>query len=244
MSEELALLKTLKKQLKVRGLTYADVAQHIDLSEASVKRLFSEGNISVRRLETICRLLSITLTDLVMIAQLEQTQISHLTFDQEQQMVANESLLLVSVCVIDGYGFDDIVAQYEVSETELIQHLALLDRLKIIELQPQNRIKLLISPNFSWLANGPIQQYFQRHIKEEFFKSQFNENTEKLLVINGLLSDASNNELQNEMHQLINKFATLKKNEQKVSMDNKHGTTLVVAMRQWTASLFAEKARD
>ena len=244
MSEELALLQAVKKQLKVRGLTYADVAQHIDLSEASVKRLFSEGNISVRRLETICQLLSITLTDLVMIAQLEQTQITHLTFEQEQQMVANESLLLVSVCVIDGYGFDDIVAQYRVSETELIQHLAHLDRLKIIELQPQNRIKLLISQNFSWLANGPIQQYFQGHIKEEFFKSQFNENTEKLLVINGLLSDASNNELQHEMQQLINKFATLKKNEQKVSMDNKHGTTLVVAMRQWTASLFAEKARD
>ena len=103
---------------------------------------------------------------------------------------------------------------------------------------------MLISQNFSWLANGPIQQYFQGHIKEEFFKSQFNENTEKLLVINGLLSDASNNELQHEMQQLINKFAALKKNEQKVSMDNKHGTTLVVAMRQWTASLFAQKARD
>lgn len=243
MSEEKAILQTLKKQLKLRGLTYVDVAEHLGLSEASIKRLFGEGNISVSRLESICRLLSITLTDLVMIAQLDQTQISSLTYEQEQKMVADERLLMVSVCVIDGYSFEQITSQYDISEVELIRHLAHLDRLKIIELQPENRIKLLISPSFSWLANGPIQQYFQQHIKEEFFKCQFNQDNEKLLVINGLLSGASNNELQTEMQQLINKFAALKKSEQRVSMDNKHGTTLVVAMRQWTSSLFEKNAR-
>lgn len=243
MSEEKAILQTLKKQLKLRGLTYVDVAQHLDLSEASIKRLFGEGNISVGRLESICRLLSITLTDLVMITQLEQTQISSLTYEQEQKMVADERLLMVSVCVIDGYSFEQITSQYDIADVELIRHLAHLDRLKIIELQPENRIKLLISPSFSWLANGPIQQYFQRHIKEEFFKCQFDQDNEKLLVINGLLSDVSNNELQSEMQQLINKFAALKKSEQRISMDNKHGTTLVVAMRQWTSKLFEENAR-
>jgi len=244
MSQEKALLQALKRQLKLRDLTYVDVAAHLVLSEASVKRLFSEGNISVNRLESVCTLLAITLTDLVLIAQLEQTQISSLTLEQEQNMVSDEMLLLVSVCVIDGYSFSDITTQFEVTDIQLIQYLAHLDRLKIIELQPNNRIKLLISPNFNWRINGPIQRYFQAHIKEEFFKSDFKKSTEKLLVINGLLSDGSNNELQQAMQQLINQFAQVKQGDQRISMDNKHGTTLVVAMRQWNAALFENKARN
>jgi DNA-binding Xre family transcriptional regulator len=244
MSQEKALLQALKRQLKLRDLTYVDVASHLALSEASVKRLFSEGNISVSRLESVCTLLAITLTDLVLIAQLDQTQITSLTFEQEQNMVSDETLLLVSVCVIDGYSFNDIVTQYDVTDTELIQYLAHLDRLKIIELQPQNRIKLLISPNFNWLVNGPIQRFFQQHIKEDFFKSDFKQTTEKLLVINGLLSDGSNSELQHEMQQLINQFAQLKNSDQRITMNNKHGTTLVVAMRQWNAALFENKTRN
>lgn len=243
MSQEKALLSALKRQLKLRDLTYADVANHLDLSEASVKRLFSDGNISVRRLESVCSLLSITLTDLVLIAQLEQTQITSLTLEQEQQIVGDEMLLLVAVLVIDGFTFDNIVTQFEIQETALIQYLAHLDRLKIIELQPQNRIKLLISQSFNWLVNGPIQQYFQQNIKEEFFKTDFKSSTEKLLVINGLLSDGSNSELQHEMQQLVNQFVQLKNSDHKIDMGNKHGTTLVVAMRQWNATLFENKTR-
>jgi len=244
MSQEKALIQALKRQLKLRDLTYVDVAMHLALSEASVKRIFSEGKISVSRLESVCTMLAITLTDLVLIAQLEQTQISALTLEQEQHMVSDEMLLLVSVCVIDGYSFNDMTTQFDISDNQLIQHLAHLDRLKIIELQPQNRIKLLISPNFSWRTDGPIQRYFQAHIKEEFFKSDFKQNTEKLLVINGLLSNGSNNELQQAMQQLINQFAQIKKDDQRISMDNKHGTTLVVAMRQWSSGLFENKARQ
>lgn len=38
MSESYTLIKELKRQLKLAGLHYADVAQHLNLSEGSVKR--------------------------------------------------------------------------------------------------------------------------------------------------------------------------------------------------------------
>jgi hypothetical protein len=78
-------------------------------------------------------------------------------------------------------------------------------------------------------------------LSNDFFNKQ---TTEKLLVINGLLSDGSNSELQHEMQQLINQFAQLKKSDQRITMNNKHGTTLVVAMRQWNAALFENKTRN
>ena len=45
------LISTLKRVLKTRGVTYADLAERIALSEASVKRLFSQGTFTLERLE-------------------------------------------------------------------------------------------------------------------------------------------------------------------------------------------------
>lgn len=46
MSQSAALVKALKQCLKQNNLKYADVAEALSLSEASVKRLFSEENFS------------------------------------------------------------------------------------------------------------------------------------------------------------------------------------------------------
>ena len=46
MSESHDLIKELKRQLKQSGLHYVDVAQHLELSEGSVKRLLAEGSQS------------------------------------------------------------------------------------------------------------------------------------------------------------------------------------------------------
>ncbi|MGY6443676.1 helix-turn-helix domain-containing protein, partial [Vibrio parahaemolyticus] len=60
MSESYTLIKELKRQLKLAGLHYVDVAQHLDLSEGSVKRLLAEGqHISLERLERICQLIGL-----------------------------------------------------------------------------------------------------------------------------------------------------------------------------------------
>jgi len=56
-----ALFINLKNELKAKGLTYKDVADELDLTEASVKRLFSTEDISLRRLDSICELLRIDL---------------------------------------------------------------------------------------------------------------------------------------------------------------------------------------
>ena len=50
-----ALVEALKRTLKAKGLTYADVAGAIALSEASVKRMFARGDFTLQRLEEICR---------------------------------------------------------------------------------------------------------------------------------------------------------------------------------------------
>lgn len=157
MSESYALIKELKRQLRLSGLHYVDVAQHLELSEGSVKRLLAEGhNISLERLERICQLIGLDMVELFKLAASHNKGLESLTLDQEKQLVEDKALLLVAICVVNGYQFDQIIEQYTFNEPELIQKLAQLDRLKIIDLLPGNKIRLRISPTFNWQISGPI----------------------------------------------------------------------------------------
>ena len=59
-----ALVDALKRVLKARGLTYADIARGLDLSEASVKRIFSKRDFTLERLDEVCRLAGIDFAEL------------------------------------------------------------------------------------------------------------------------------------------------------------------------------------
>lgn len=232
------LIETLKRQLKAQGKTYVDVAKALDLSEASVKRLFAERNFTLQRLEIICDMLDIELSELVQKMSANQQQLTQLTRDQEREIAEDLILLLITVSVISGMSYSDILNAYDIAETECIQKLAKLDRLKIIDLLPNNRVKLLIAPNFHWLPNGPIQQFFQQKVEQDFFSSRFDKANEKLIVTNAILTDSSNARLQKKMERLATEFNELMKEDHAAPNGEKHGTTMVLAIRQWQYSLF------
>jgi len=238
MAQAGPLIETLKRELKAQGKTYIDVAEALALSEASVKRLFSEKNFTLQRLESVCDLLNLELTDLVQRMNKDQRQLIQLTREQEKEIAGDLILLLITVSVISGMSFNDILSSYEISEAECIQKMAKLDRLKIIDLLPGNRVKLLVAPNFHWLPNGPIQQFFQEKVEQDFFSSRFDKANEKLIVTNAILTDSSNARLQKKMERLAAEFNELMQEDHAVPSHKKSGTTMVLAIRQWQYSLF------
>ncbi len=238
MSQTRDLVSTIKRQLKAQGKTYAHVAEALDLSEASVKRLFSEQNFTLQRLDKLCQLLDLDFVSLARQMEQQQRQMTQLTEDQEREIAADLTMVLVTVCVINGYTYQELLSQYNLKETDLIQKLAHLDRLGIIDLLPHNRVKLRVSRNFTWRANGPIQQFFLSQVAGDFFRSRFDRQTEQLLVVNALLSTTSNNLFQEKMRRLVQEFNDLAREDETLPMSQKHGTSLVVAMRQWRLSMF------
>jgi transcriptional regulator with XRE-family HTH domain len=149
MAQADPLITTLKKALKAQGLTYHAVAKGLGVSEASVKRYFSRKQFSLAQLERICQLLGMELSDLVRMMDAETRQLTELTEAQERELTSDIRLLLVAFLVVNGLTYQDLIRYYRLSETDTVRYLARLDRLRLIELFPQNRIKLLISPNFT-----------------------------------------------------------------------------------------------
>ena len=238
MAQTREIINTLKKALKAQGKTYADVAVAIGLTEASVKRLFAQQSFSLARLDQVCQLLDIEVSDLIQLMNEQRQSLQQLTVEQEKELIGNMKLLIVAVSVLNRWTMDDILSWYTISEHECVRHLAKLDRLKIIELLPGNRIKLLVAPNFSWLENGPIQFFFQKKIGQEFFNTRFNRDDECLVVLNGMLSVQSNAEFQRKLKRLAREFDALNNDDAALELEERHGTTLVLAMRGWQYGLF------
>jgi len=238
MSQTALIITALKKSLKSHGKTYADVADYLQLSEASIKRMFAQNTMTLQRLDTICQMMEIEISDLVQQANTDVKQITELSEEDEKALIADVEMLLVTVCVIHCWTLNDILHFYKVSEARCIQILARLDRMKIIDLLPYNKIKVRVSPNFKWRENGPLHKFFQDNIESDFFNSRFDQPQEQLIVLNGMLSDESNAIFRRKLERLAREFDEMTKDDNGLPLNQRKGYTSVLAVRNWHYEMF------
>jgi predicted transcriptional regulator len=243
MTTSAGLVEVLKRELRSRGITYARVARELHLSEASVKRMFSRRNFSLKRLDQVCQLANSEFSDIARALHQEENLISRLSHEQEQEIVSNPKLFLVAVCALNHVGFDQIVATYDISKPECIQLLARLDRLGFIRLLPNNRIRLLISLDFSWLPDGPIQRFFNQQAHNEYFRSRFDRPDEFMVVVNGMLSRVSSAALLTRLKRIAREFSELNNQDARLPLGERSAMSLLVAIRHWELAAFAELRR-
>ncbi|KTC96046.1 helix-turn-helix domain-containing protein [Legionella feeleii] len=243
MSQIHDLFVIIKQQLKLQGLTYKELAKKLALSEASVKRLFSQQNIDLSRLEAICECINLTLSEAFELVHKRNKPILHLTEKQEKELISDKKLLLVAICVLNYWEFNDILNFYNFSEHELIRKVARLDQMKIIELQPGNRFRRLIHADFYWIADGPIQRFFQENIQTDFFNCRFEKPEQLFLVRNGMLSEQDNLKFQQALHKTADQFLQTCRETIDIAIDKRHGTALVIAMRPWVPHIFNDLKR-
>lgn len=238
MGQSAALIDALKKALKSRQLTYAEVARRLGMSEANVKRMFATRRFTLERVEDVCRLIDMELTDLLELYDESRQRITQLTLEQERELVKDRKLLLVAVAVRNRLSFTEILDHYDISETDCIRCLARLDRLKIIDLLPQNRIKLRIDEDFRWRPNGPIERFYEQEIQAQFLKSGFSRPLEKRLFVFGLLGEASIRAMHARMQALSREFIELHRRDASLPLANRSTVGFMLALRPWEVEVF------
>ena len=244
MTEIEQLIATLKRQLKRQGMNYRDVAAALNLSEASVKRTFASGRFTLDRLVEVGNLLGFSLAELAQQASTEAPRLSTLTQLQEKELVSDNKLLLVAVCALTHWTQADMVSAYRLSQADCISRLVRLDRLRLIDLLPNNRIRIVVARDFDWLPGGPIQQFFLKHGQADFLASGFGAPKDALAFAHGMLTNASVTEVQAELRKLRKKFAELHQEDLAAPMDRRRGTALLLALRDWELPGFAALRRS
>jgi transcriptional regulator with XRE-family HTH domain len=238
-----ALVESLKRELKARNITYAEVAARLRVSEASVKRMFSQKEFTLSRLDAICEVAGIEFSDLARTLAAQDAVISQLTYEQEKEFVDNPRLMLVALCTLNHWSFEQIVSFYDIDPPECTRLLARLDRLKFIELLPRNRVRLLVSRAFAWIPDGPIQRLFKEHFATDFFGSRFDGEHEVMVLANGALSAASLSALLARLRRTAAEFAELRGDDAALPASARSQITLLLAARPWAPSFLGKYRR-
>lgn len=243
MAQATRLVHELKTQLKQQGITYRELATDLDLSESAVKQMFSSGNMTLTRLDKICEILQLDLGDLVQQSDNAGRQLQSLSLEQEAELISDPKLLLTAYCLVNHWTFADILNRYELTEVEGIRYLAKLDRMKLIELLPGNRVKALIASNFNWQPDGPIESYFRKEVQGPFFNTNFSEEGCLRLVKNGDISTVSRQQILDRLHSIGQLFDDTVREERKLTLEQRQGTTMVLAIRHWMFDAFTSLER-
>lgn len=238
MNQDRQIIEALKGVLKDNGITYKEVGVHLSLSEGSIKRLFSNFDLSLTRLGAICSLANIDISELVEIMNEKELSTEILSVAHEKELVSSITLLLTAHLLMNKWTVHQILNNYEIDRNQMTMNLAKLDKMKIIECLPGDRVRLKLSRRFSWVPNGPIRQFFNKHIEKGFFQCEFTSPGELKLFNSGMLTKKSNEEMQRQINKLGVYFDELHKSDSKEDLGDKFGTSLMVAMRPWDLEMF------
>lgn len=241
MAEQSIIVAELKRSLKEKNLTYAAVAGKLGLSVASIKRLFSGGDLSLKRVDQICELLESNLSDVLERAR-ERPATDQLTLSQEQEIVADPALFLMAWLVINRASFSEIARSYKFSEREVLRYFIKLDQMKVIELQPGNRVRLLVSRHFSWRPGGPVQRYIHQKLLREFTDSHFTGPQEEFFFHGGEVSEEGIAELKQALRNTARQCAEILDRD-RAPRDVRRGAAFVLALRPWKYSGFHQFER-
>lgn len=234
MSQTRDLVRLLKQSLRARGFTYRDVADALDISEASVKRIFSEETFSLHRLEEICRFLDISFYDLArMMRQGREDEITQLTLLQERGLASDPLVLTYFYLLLTGRAPAKIATEFGLDDQQQATMLARLSKLKLVELLPRNSARLVTGLRIEWRPNGPIRKMYQRQVQQAFMDSDYDGDDETFQFDTGELSRASVGILAKKFEKLSREFSEFAELDISTPDSRKKAYGLMVTFRPW-----------
>ena len=167
------IVESLKKVLKARGMTYADLARALKLSTPTVKRLFSERSFTLERLEEILRVLETDFYEVARMSRGANGAKGELSIEQEAALARDPRLFSIFWLITNEWRFDEIVAEFRISAAQLTGFYARLDRLRLIDWRPGNQARLRAPKHYVWRRGGPLRKAYGLKVINEFMRSRF-----------------------------------------------------------------------
>jgi DNA-binding Xre family transcriptional regulator len=238
MADTTLLIDVFKQELKTRNKTYADMAEALDMSESSIKRMFSKKEMPLSRIDDVCRFLGTDFADISRKVAESMPLMTELTYEQESAVVKDPLLLLAAICVLSYWEYEQIVQTYQMTEAQCTAKMLALDKLGVIELKPMNRYRLKVAKTFRWRSDGPIRSYFTQHVAPEYFAGRFDREGETLLMVHGNINRAVAPNFVERINRLGQDFAAQHLADKKMDEKHRDGFTMIVGLRRWEFSAF------
>lgn len=237
MPKPSGLVETLKRCLKSRGMTYAQLAKRLGMAEQSVKRMFSLRAFTLQRLEQILEALDMDFYELARLARSSDSGPAELSLEQEVALAGDERLLSVFWLLLNGWTVPRIAEAFAISQPQLALACARLDRIGLIEWGPRERTRLLVRKEFRWRAAGPVKRAYGNRVMQEFLASRFDAGLELLRFETREMSRESAAVLRRRLDRLVAEFNEMAELDGTLPARDRVGVGMLVACRPWEFSV-------
>lgn len=242
MDETRQLVEALKRSLKARGLSYALVARRINLSEASVKRIFARQSFTLRRLEQVCAAAGVSVAELARRIERGQQHPTTLTLEQESALARDPQLLSYFYLLVNGASEERIRRDYEFDARRLQGMRQQLIELRLAEDTTKRGLRLRVGRQILWRRDGPVRRAYEQHVKRDFLSSEFEGRRDYLGWQPAELTDASIEVLKRKLQQLHDEFLEFAELDAG-STQPRYSTAILLAFRPWVLSSVAARRR-
>lgn len=154
------LVETIKQVMKERGFIYKDLCEPLQLSESSIKRLFSRMSFSIDQVIEIVAAIGLTMPELSALAFQNQSKFHQYTPEQDQLLGENPIVFYVFVRLLVGFKPNEINKELNLGENRMLKILNRLDSAKLIELLPRGRVKVRVKGPFQHINGGSFRKVF------------------------------------------------------------------------------------
>jgi transcriptional regulator with XRE-family HTH domain len=227
------LVDALKRVLKSRHMTYADLARAIGLSEASVKRLFSQRTFTLERLEQVLRVLEVDFFELARLARGAADAPQQMTEVQEAALAADPQLMGVFYLLFNEWQPARILERYEIGEAPLTRLLARLDRLGLVTLLPGNRVRLRVGRHLQLRPSGAIRARHGQKVMAEFLSVEFDRHGGHFRFEFRDVSDASFAVIARKVDRLAAEFNELAELDSTLPPEQRRSVGFALGLRPW-----------
>jgi len=231
------LVSTLKRHMKAREITYPMLAHGLKLSLPTIKRMFSGHALTLQRLDDVCEFLGIDLSDLAAQSLASEALPHRLTADQEKALADDPLLLALFQYLLNEWTVADVLERLEISRAECVKRLARLDRLRIIELHPGDRVRLKVARTIDWQPNGPVRKRYASRVIRELMLNPFTGSGEAIRYAFRDVSPVSHDLMLRRLQRLADDFEEIADLDAVLPPVSRRSIGFVIALRPWKFSL-------
>ncbi len=172
------LKDVIKSVLKKNKHTYSDLAEYLDCSEPTIKRVLGHEELSLSRLLQICDFLNLSLSDLEVFMKKEEPPPAELSERQQIFLVENKNYFAFLFELYQDLTPDQIASKYQLTPKSLQKYLINLEKQELIKVTSKNKVRPFYK-SFPHLGKGPLgvayykafienaSHFFIQHISDE-----------------------------------------------------------------------------
>lgn len=183
------------------------MADLMKLSESGFKKVINSNDINISRLNQICDILELSLNEIIQIVEDNRLRETKFSIEHERFFVRNKNFFYFYwLLVVERKSITKIKTKYAITDQQINTYLTKLDSMNLIELHPNNKIKLPPRRASKWVGSGPLTEEIQSDWGAKLWKDSIEEQ-EGLSSVRYLKLDSdSKKELRARLEELESEF--------------------------------------